>query len=195
MKHLLTLLAGLLFCIAPLAARAQQTAKVVASCGVATYTAGGVNYITVDTTGNQCGGGSVTQSGTWTVQPGNTPNTVPWLFTPVPGSAASAAIVPVVSTVAESGHVLKASAGNLYHVAVSTGGTAGFLLVVNATSAPSNGAVAPLLCRAVAANSSLEVDHAIIPDRYGTGITALFSTTGCFTLTLSATATFEGAVQ
>jgi hypothetical protein len=33
-------------------------------------------------------GGAVTQSGTWTVQPGNTANTTPWIVTPHDGSAA-----------------------------------------------------------------------------------------------------------
>lgn len=135
------------------------------------------------------------QSGTWTVQPGNTANTTPWLTTGVPSSAAGAGTTPVVSTAAEASHVLKAGAGNLYRIAVTTGATAGYLLVFNATSAPANGAVTPLLCRQVAANSSLEVDHAAAPDRYATGITAAFSSTGCFTLTTSATAMFEGAVQ
>ncbi len=36
--------------------------------------------------GSGGGGGAVTQSGTWTVQPGNTPNTVPWLVTGAGGT-------------------------------------------------------------------------------------------------------------
>src|SRR5690348_16357968 len=36
--------------------------------------------------GSAAGGGAVTQSGTWTVQPGNTANTTPWLMTPVAGT-------------------------------------------------------------------------------------------------------------
>lgn len=171
-QRLLAFLALLTLGFAPLAAHAQQTAKVVTACGAQSYSVGGTNYITIDINGNQCSVGG-----------------------PGPTSAASAAIVSVVSAAAESSHVLKASAGNLYRLAVTTGATAGFLLVVNAAAAPSNGVVTPLLCRQIAANSSLEVDHAALPDRYGTGITALFSSTGCFTLTLSATAMFEGAVQ
>ncbi|MDQ6704012.1 MAG: hypothetical protein M3Z96_13475 [Pseudomonadota bacterium] len=52
-----------------------------------TITSGNVSPIQLDSAGNLlvnvkaggAGGGAVTQSGTWTVQPGNTPNTAPWL--------------------------------------------------------------------------------------------------------------------
>lgn len=110
-------------------------------------------------------------------------------------SAAVCAITPAVSAAAEGSKVFKASAGNLYRVNVTTGAVAGYLMVFNATSAPADGAVTPLLCRPVAANSSVEVDHTQIPDRYSTGITAVFSSTGCFTKTVSATAMFEGTYQ
>lgn len=112
-----------------------------------------------------------------------------------PSTVSTVAITPVVSSALEASHVLKASAGNLYRVAVTSGALGGYLLVFNATTAPGDGAVTPILCRALPANASLEVDHAIIPDRYSTGITAVFSTTGCFTKTASATATFDAEVQ
>ncbi len=113
----------------------------------------------------------------------------------VPNTSANTAITPVVSTAVEGSHILKASAGNLYGVAVTTAGTAGYLLVFNATSAPADGAVTPLLCRAVGAYSSVDVDYGNIPVRYSTGITAVFSSTGCFTKTISATAMIEGRTQ
>jgi len=115
-------------------------------------------------------------------------------FALAPSSASAAAIAPAVSTAVEGSRVFKASAGNLYRIALTTGASAGFLMVFDATSAPADGAVTPTLCRAIAANTSLEVDHAVAPDRYATGITAVFSTTGCFTKTVSATAMFEGSV-
>jgi hypothetical protein len=110
-------------------------------------------------------------------------------------TSANVAIVPVVSSAVESGHVLKASAGNLYRIRVTTGGTAGYVGVSNATTVPADGAVTPQLCQAVAANSTVEIDHSVIPDRYSTGISAWFSSTGCFTKTASATAMIEGFVQ
>jgi len=76
-------------------------------------------------------------------------------------------------------------------VAITTGGAAGFLMVFDATSAPADGAVTPRICRVVAANSSLEVVFNA-PVNFGTGITAVFSTTGCFVKTSSATAFIEG---
>lgn len=112
-----------------------------------------------------------------------------------PTTASGNAITPVVSSAVENGHVLKASAGNFYRLAVTTGATAGYVMVFNSTTVPADGAVTPLLCRAVAANSSIEIDHTGMPQRYSTGISAAFSSTGCFTKTASATAMFEGDVQ
>ena len=134
-----------------------------------------------------------TQSGTWTVQPGNTANTTPWLDSPTPQSGAGVSITPVVSASAESNHVLKASAGNLYRVRV-TATVGGYLMLFNATSAPADGAVTPQSCTNVPANQTVEIDH-LIPDRFTTGITAVYSSTGCFTKTASATALIEGSVQ
>lgn len=112
-----------------------------------------------------------------------------------PSAAAANAIAPSASTAAESSHIAKASAGNLYRVAITTGGTAGYLMAFNAVSAPADGAVTPLLCRVIAANASLTVSFAEMPARYGTGITFVFSSTGCLTKTASATAFFEWSVQ
>lgn len=48
-------LVGLLATAFPVSA--QQTAKVLSSCGTASYTAGTANYVTMDTTGAACGSG------------------------------------------------------------------------------------------------------------------------------------------
>lgn len=112
----------------------------------------------------------------------------------VPNASANVAITPVVSTTLESGHVLKVGAGNLYRVEV-TSTVAGYLMVFSTPTVPADGAVTPLLCRAVGANVSTEVDHSTAPDRYASGISVAFSTTGCFTKTASATAMFEGSVE
>lgn len=112
-----------------------------------------------------------------------------------PQSSANGAIAGVVSAAVEGSHVLKASAGNLYRVSITTGGTAGYLMVFNATTAPADGAVTPTMCRVIAANSTLSVTVDGMPVRFSTGITAVFSSTGCFTKTISATAFIEGYVQ
>lgn len=104
-------------------------------------------------------------------------------------------ISPVSSPAAEGARVFKTGPGNLYRLSVTTGGTGGYLMVFDATAAPADGTVAPAVCRAVAANSTLTVALADPTARFGTGIAAVFSSTGCFTKTVSATAFFEGYFQ
>jgi hypothetical protein len=116
------------------------------------------------------------------------------LTTQTPSSATSAGITPVVSAAAEASKVFKASAGNLYAYQVTTGAAAGFVMIFDATSAPADGAVTPVKCVAVAANSTVGVSMEP-PEAFSTGITAVFSTTGCFTKTASATAMFSGDVK
>ncbi|MDE2106108.1 MAG: hypothetical protein KGL39_53290 [Patescibacteria group bacterium] len=113
-----------------------------------------------------------------------------------PTAGAAAGITSVVSSAAESGHVFKASAGNLYSAYVTTGSTAGFLMIFNATSAPADGAVTPIHCIQAPANQTVSLSFNPGPaEVFSTGITAVFSTTGCFTKTASATAFFHGAVK
>lgn len=110
-------------------------------------------------------------------------------------SSGNGTINNMVSTAVESGRVVKAGAGNLYGIAATSGASAGYLMVFNATSVPADGAVTPHLCRVIAANSSITVDYGPIATRYSVGISAAFSTTGCFTKTASATAMFEVRYQ
>jgi hypothetical protein len=96
------------------------------------------------------------------------------------------------TTVAASSLVLCSAACNLYNSTVTSGAVAGYMLVFNAISAPANGVVTPEFCRAVAANSTVELDFGILPRRLSTGATIMFSSTGCYSLTASATAAIEG---
>lgn len=111
-----------------------------------------------------------------------------------PSASSAVAVTPVVSTAAEANHVLKAGAGNLYGLSVTTGATAGYILLFNATSAPADGAVAPLFCYSIPASTSAGIAYNV-PAAFSTGITASFSSTGCFTKTASATAFFSGSVK
>jgi hypothetical protein len=111
-----------------------------------------------------------------------------------PTSASTGAITPVVSAAAEGSHVLKASAGNLYSLVVTSGASAGYVMIFNATSAPADGAVTPTECIVIAANSTISLNYSGPPEAFATGITAVFSTSGCFTKTISATAFFSGKV-
>ena len=116
------------------------------------------------------------------------------LFRSVPTSNAAAANALTASAAAEGSNVLKASAGNLYAITITTGATAGYLMIFNATSAPIDGAVTPAYCLQMPANMSSAVEWSI-PARFATGITAVFSSTGCFTKTASATAAFFAQVN
>jgi hypothetical protein len=141
----------------------------------------------------------VSQSGTWTVQPGNTPNTTAWK---VDGSAVTqpvslGALANVVSASTEATHVLKASAGSLFSLTVTIGATSGWAMVFDATTAPADGAVTPKVCRFIQSNgtggaTSLAWNN---PVSFATGISVAFSSTGCFTKTASSTAFFGGQVQ
>lgn len=112
----------------------------------------------------------------------------------VTGSGAT--VTPIASTALESNHVLKASAGTFYSVTVTTGVTAGYVMVFNATSAPADGAVTPLFVSAAPANSTTSLSMNGSPGAtFSTGIVVVFSTTGPLTKTASATAAFTGMVQ
>ena len=113
-----------------------------------------------------------------------------------PSSSSGAGIAVVVSSAAESNHVMKASAGNFYGGYITTGASAGYLMMFNLTSAPTDGAVTPAACIYVPATTSMSLTGiATIPIYWSTGIVMVFSTTGCFTKTASATAYFSGMVQ
>ena len=116
-----------------------------------------------------------------------------------PSSSSSVGITPVVSTSAESSRVLKASGGNLYSVyATNLTATAGFLVILNATSAPVDGAITPLECVPLPANGGVGLNYSPGPPAvYSTGITAVITSAAtCFTKTTGVITGFiRGAVQ
>jgi hypothetical protein len=113
-----------------------------------------------------------------------------------PTGAAASAIAPTVTAAVATGLVLKAAAGNLYAVSATAGAVAGYLLVHNTAAVPAAGAVTPVGCYVLPANSTVAVNFAPGPPlRLGTGISVSFSSTGCFTQTDSATAFISGTVQ
>lgn len=78
-----------------------------------------------------------------------------------------------------------------FHV---TAPSAGYVLAFDATSEPANGAVQPLGCFTMPApvapgiSATLSMANVPVAAQTQTGITVVFSTTGCFTKTASATA-------
>lgn len=110
-----------------------------------------------------------------------------------PSSDAAAGIAPVTTTTdAASSLVACSAACNLYgYVGKAT--TAGYFLVTNTTSAPSDGTLSAgslLNCVAYPGSGTVSV-AAGTPIRASTGATIIFSTTGCWTKTASASATIS----
>lgn len=108
------------------------------------------------------------------------------------------------STAAESSRVLCDGTGTapvlkapcfLRSLYVTSGAVAGYLMTFNAVSAPIDGAVTPTECVIAPANSTVSIDFGETTEQYTTGLTAVFSTTGCFTKTGSATAFFKSRAQ
>jgi hypothetical protein len=98
------------------------------------------------------------------------------------------------STAVEGGHICKTGKGVLDQAAITTGASAGYWMIFDSASIPSDGAVVPAKCYQIAANSSVGIGPNLnIP--FFTGITFVFSTTGCATKTISATAWFMGQTQ
>lgn len=119
--------------------------------------------------------------------------------TPVPVTGGGSALVPaagvlsvqrpavtqVVSTALESSKVLKASAGQLVQLSVfNSKASAQFILLINATSLPANGAVALLFPPIPIAAGTLTVLDLPAPLVASTGIVAANSSTGTFSLTV-----------
>jgi hypothetical protein len=103
---------------------------------------------------------------------------------------------PVVSAAAEGSHILKAAPGCLIAIYATPGATAGYLMVFNSKTVPADGAVTPIECIQVQANTTIAASWAPQPPEYfSSGIVAVFSTTGCFTKTISATAFLHALVQ
>lgn len=115
---------------------------------------------------------------------------------PVSGSITSTplALTPVTaSTALESNHVLKGSGGTFYGVQANTTSAGEWVMLLNATSLPSNGAVTPIAWWQVPINTTLSISESPA-FTMSTGIVIACSTTGPFTLTASALCTFAGGV-
>lgn len=107
--------------------------------------------------------------------------------------------VPITSGALEASHVLRAAPGSLYWLYASnlTGGSAGFLLVFDATSVPNDGAVVPKICVPFSGGAAQAAYGSGVPARFDVGITAVISSgANCFTQTTSTLTGFiSGVVQ
>lgn len=110
-----------------------------------------------------------------------------------PSASAARALVPSVNNALGASRVLKGSAGNLYGYNVVAGATAGYIMLIDSATVPADGAVTPKICLPLAANAGTERSFST-PIRFSTGIVIVFSSTGPFTKTESATAFIGGEV-
>lgn len=115
----------------------------------------------------------------------------PYFTAAAPSSSVGAAPSSGQTAVAAGSLILKASAGNLYGYDVCSGASAGYLMVFDSATVPADGTVTPKRVHAIAANASLSRSFNP-PIRCASGITLVFSTTGAFTKTISATAFLAG---
>ena len=86
-------------------------------------------------------------------------------------------IAPVVSTASEASHVFKASAGAVFGCyAVNLSSSSGFLVLINATSVPSDGAITPLAVMPIQVGGFAEISGALLATlSFSTGIVAVLT--------------------
>lgn len=110
------------------------------------------------------------QSGTWTMQPGNTANTTPWLITPRGGTTGGHSLTRILSAATTNATSIKASAGQVYGwYLFNTSASTKFLKLYNKASAPTVGTDTPLMTIPIPSGSGANVEFTIgIP--FATGI-------------------------
>lgn len=124
---------------------------------------------------NNIGDVDAIQSGTWTVQPGNTANTTPWLVTAVPPTTqADTLLHSVVLANTTNATSVKGSAGTLFNVSVyNNSATIAYLKLYNSASAPTCGSGTPvaryLIPGASSGGAGSNVDIAV-GSEFATGI-------------------------
>jgi hypothetical protein len=116
-------------------------------------------------------------------------------LTAFPVAAQQVGIPWRTSLSAEACHVFTTIAAKLFSYQVSTGASAGYIMVFDAAVAPADGAVTPSMPSVQIAASSTFSFSPTNPALFGSGVVICFSTTGPFTKTASATAMIGAQVQ
>lgn len=93
--------------------------------------------------------------------------------------------------------ILKTSAGFLNEFTLtSSSTTAGYVLIFDSATVPADGTVTPKFCYYTAAPGTVSQSFGAYSVPFANGITVVFSTTGCYTKTISNTAIFiSGQIQ
>lgn len=118
--------------------------------------------------------------------------------TPAMAADPQLVLAPITTTTAaEQSKILATKAVNLYRISVTSGASAGFLMVFAQATVPADGAVPNTIriCRPVPAGSFITLTMTEASARLSPGAVAVFSTTGCYTITKSSTAFFEAYVR
>lgn len=103
----------------------------------------------------------VSQSGTWTVQPGNTANTTPWLTTNVPGTSPGSTVSRIKAAASTNSTNLKGSAGVVLGYALyNNTASAKFFKFYNKATAPTVGTDTPLFTVIIPASGGANVNWA-----------------------------------
>lgn len=144
------------------------------TAAVGSDTDGDYSTVNVDASGRVWT--AAVQSGTWTVQPGNTANTTAWLVSPRPATAGGLTIFRSID-LDETEEEIKATAGQLYgYYFANTNAAARYLKFYNATAANVTvGTTTPVLTFYLPASSAghVEFSHGIA---FSTAITAAATT-------------------
>lgn len=135
--------------------------------------------------------GNVGQSGTWTVQPGNTVNTTPWLVTPRPSNVGTGglSISRVISAANNNTTVAKNAAGSLHAIiATNVNAAVRYLKLYNRTTVPTVETDVPVMTIPIPGNTAGA--GIVIPFPHGVN----FSTGIAYALTTGVADTDTGAV-
>ena len=91
--------------------------------------------------------------------------------------------------------VVKVGTVYLAGLNVTSGASAGYVMLFDAATVPADGPVAPLRCMPIAANTGLDINWRAAPIYLQQGAVVVFSTSGCFTKASSSTAFIAGDIQ
>lgn len=122
------------------------------------------------------------ESGTWTVQPGNTPNTSPWLATQTPATSGGLSVVSNIVANNTTSVAIKASAGQLFGVDAYSisAATPVWIKIYNtaqgSTTCGSGTPIDRILIPATGVNGSGQIWHDTNGDAYSTAITYCVTT-------------------
>lgn len=97
----------------------------------------------------------VSQSGTWTVQPGNTANTTAWLVSARPATSGGHSIYRLISAATTNAASIKGSAGQVYGAIITnTNAAVRYVKLYNKATAPTVGTDIPVMTLAIPGNTA-----------------------------------------